>query len=75
VFELLDPPSCESMGPMPYADVSVRRKNGLVKSGCQSTGLSTMAFRSVSNAVHSSWFHDQGVVRCVSCSNGRVIFK
>jgi hypothetical protein len=33
VFELKDPPSCESMAPMPYADVSVSRKNSFVKSG------------------------------------------
>jgi hypothetical protein len=55
---------------MPYADASVSEKKGLVKSGCQSTGLSVMAFCNVLNAVCSSYFHDQGVVRCVSCSSG-----
>jgi hypothetical protein len=48
VFEPLDPPSYESMAPMPYANASMRRKNGFVKSGCWSTGLLTMAFCSVS---------------------------
>jgi hypothetical protein len=37
------PPFCESMALTPYADASVSRKNGLVKSGCYNTGLSIMA--------------------------------
>jgi hypothetical protein len=75
VFELEDPPSCESMAPTPYADASVSRKNGFVKSGRRSTGLSIIALQSVSNAVCSSVCHDQGVIRCVSCSSGRAIFE
>jgi hypothetical protein len=54
VFWLRDPPSYGNMAPTPYADASVSRKNGLVKSGCRSTGLLIIAFRSVSNAVYSS---------------------
>jgi hypothetical protein len=46
---------------MPYADVSISRKNGLVKSGCRSTGMSVMALRSISNAVCLSVCQDQGV--------------
>jgi hypothetical protein len=63
------------MAPTPYADASVSRKNGLVKSGCHSTGLSIMALRSVSNAVCSSCCQDQGAVRCVSCNSGHAIFE
>jgi hypothetical protein len=65
-FESLDPPSCESMAPMPYADAFMRRVNGLVKSGCQSIGLSTILFRNISNAVCSVSLQDQGVIRCVN---------
>jgi hypothetical protein len=63
------------MAPTPYADASVSRKDGLVKSGCHNTGLSVMALRSVSNAVCSSCCQDQGVVRCISWSNGQAIFE
>jgi hypothetical protein len=66
VFEFEDPPSCKSMAPTPYADVSVSRKNGFVKLGWCNTSLSIMACYSVSNATCSSFFHCQGVVRCVS---------
>jgi hypothetical protein len=75
VFGALDPPSCESMAPMPYADMSVRRMNGLVKSGCHSTGLLTILFCNVSNAICSFLVHDQGVVRCVNWSSGQAIFE
>ena len=69
------PPFCESMALTPYADASVSRKNGLVKSGCCNTGLSIMALRSVSNTFCSSYFQDHGVVRCVSWSSGLAIFE
>jgi hypothetical protein len=41
---------------MPYAKVSVSRKNGLVKSGCHSTGLSDMALQSASNVTTYFFF-------------------
>ena len=63
MFGFVDPPSCESMAPTPYADASVSRKNGLAKSGCHSTGLSIIAFRNVSNAVCSLSPQVQGVVK------------
>ena len=73
--EEVDPPSCESMALTPYADASVSRKKGFVKSGCRNTGLSIIAFRSVSNA--SCLFPSQvhGVDRWVSYSSGRAIFE
>jgi hypothetical protein len=48
---------------MPYADVSVSIKNGLVKSNCWRTSLLIMAVCSVLNAVCSSQFHNQGACR------------
>jgi hypothetical protein len=60
---------------MPYAEASVSRKNGLVKSGCHSTGLLTMAFHSVSNAACSPSPQVHGVVRCISCNRGHAIFE
>jgi hypothetical protein len=44
VFGVSDPPSCESIAPTPYAEVSVSKKNGFVKSGCHKTGLLIMAY-------------------------------
>jgi hypothetical protein len=52
----------------------VSKKKGLVKSGCRRTGLSIIAYRSVSNAVCSSLFQCQVVVRWVNWSSGRAIF-
>ena len=75
MFGVEDPPSCESMAPTPYAEASVSKKNGFVKSGCRRTGLLIMACRSVSNAVCSSSFQRQVDVRCVSWSSGCAIFK
>ena len=38
-FDVLGSPSCKSMAPTPYADVSVCTVNFLVELGCLRTGL------------------------------------
>jgi hypothetical protein len=60
---------------MPYADVSVNTANGLVKSGCLSTGCWHIRFHSVSKACCCSLFHCQGVALCVSSNRGFAIFE